>query len=172
MSGAVGRPAKPASLHILHGNPSKKPMRELLDEVLRPKVEIPACPAHLGAEARAEWKRLTPHLKQLGLITQIDRAALAAYCAAWGDFVWAEKRIKELNRADENRERGRIWATPSGYKQISVPLQIRNRSLELLAKFLSDFGMSPAARSRVSVSDSQLGPRGIDKPQEGGWGSF
>jgi len=171
----MGRKALPANVHVLRGNPSKKSSAALLDEQVRPPVAIPPCPAHFSPEAKNEWKRITKHLEPLGLVTQIDRAALAAYCTAWGDYVWAERRIAELNKAgdgDPSGERGRIWDTPSGYKQISVPMQIRNRALELMGKFLAEFGMSPAARSRVTASDPQMALPGLDKPQEGGWAQF
>lgn len=194
MSGSVGRPPTPPNLHLLRGDPSKlgKPkLGQLLDEIIRPPVEIPECPDHLSNEAKAEWARLAPHLERLGLVSQIDRAALAMYCSAWGDYEWAERRIAEMNAsvllpkaagekrrkrvpADPTGERGRIWNTPSGYKQISVLVQIRNRAMEMLAKFLADFGMSPAARSRVTPSapGSQGSLPGFEKPQEEGWGGF
>lgn len=170
--GQRGPKTLPGNVHLLRGNPSKKPLSALLDDFVRPKVEIPFCPGHLDVEARREWKRIAKHLEMLGLISQIDRAALAAYCTAWSDYVWASRRIEQLNEGDETGERGRVWDTPSGYKQISVPLQIRNRAMEQMAKFLAEFGMSPAARSRVTASDPQLGLPGIEKPQEGGWGQF
>lgn len=170
--GQRGPQPLPTNVHMLRGNPSKKPLAALLDEAVRPPVAIPECPKHLDQEARAEWVRIAKHLEPLGLISEIDRAALAAYCTAWADYVWACKRIAELNKGDKSGEKGRIWDTPSGYKQISVPLQIRNRALEQMAKFLSEFGMSPAARSRVTASDPQIPLPGMEKPQEGGWGQF
>lgn len=177
----MGRKAYPVNVHMLRGNPSKKSAASLLDGELRPPVEIPSCPKHLNEEAKREWRRISRHLEALGLISQIDRAALAAYCSTWADYVWAERRIAELNGADSTRstpqgkavdktgERGRIWDTPSGYKQISVPMQIRNRALEMMAKFLAEFGMSPAARSRVTQSDVQMPLPGMAAPAEGGW---
>ena len=168
----MGRKALPANVHVLRGNPSKKPIGALLDEQLRPPVEVPTCPAHLGDEAKREWRRITKHLEPLGLVAQIDRAALAAYCTAWGDYVWAEKRIAEMNAGDATGESGRIGHTPSGYKQISVQLQIRNRAMEQMVKYLAEFGMSPAARSRVTQGDPQGVLPGMAKPEEGGWGTY
>lgn len=170
----MGRKALPANVHVLRGNPSKKSAAALLDEQVRPPVAIPPCPSHFSPEAKAEWKRITKHLELLGLVTEIDRAALAGYCTAWGDYVWAERRIAEINTEakDKTGESGRIWGLATGYKQISVPMQIRNRALELMVKFLGEFGMSPAARSRVTASDPQMTIPGLDKPQEGGWASF
>lgn len=173
--GTVGRPSKPASLHLLANNPSKKPMGALLDETLRVPVDIPELPDFLrfgGAgpdvaiEARAEWERITPHLKSLGLISHIDRAALVAYCLNWGRWVHAERRLIELGDA------GYIESTPSGYKQMGVWLQIASRALASMNTFLQHFGLSPAARARVTPGDGQMPLPGMDKPSEGGWGQF
>lgn len=174
--GSRGRRPLPTNVHQLRGNPSHKPLAQLLDDVVRPEVSVPRAPAHFDDVALAEWRRITPHLRTLGLISQIDRAALTAYCDAWSEYVWACERIKALNDQEPPKERtgerGRVWDTPSGYKQISVPIQIRNRAAEQLAKFLAEFGMSPAARSRVTASDPQIALPGLEKPQEGGWGAY
>ena len=174
--GERGPKQTPPALQLLRGDPRQRGKAALaasLEEQIRPPVAIPACPVHLRDEARAEWDRITPHLQRLGLITEIDLAALAAYCTAWGEYVWAEERIAKHTEQDATGERGRIWDTPSGYKQMSPLVQIRNRALEMMAKFLAEFGMTPAARSRVTRSDPQLGLPGMDqKPGEGGWGTF
>jgi P27 family predicted phage terminase small subunit len=181
--GERGPKPTPPALQLVRGDPrnqGKAKLAALLDETIRPAVEIPEAPKALSKEARAEWERIAPHLVRLGLISQIDRAALAAYCSSWGDYEWAEKRIAELNRAarkagDKTGDTGRIGKTPSGYLQISVQMQIRNRALEFMAKFLAEFGMSPAARTRVTPSDtagSQASLPGMDKPQEDGWAQF
>jgi P27 family predicted phage terminase small subunit len=170
--GERGPKPLPLNVHLLRNNASKKPLGALLDEAIRPDVEIPDCPEHLTGEARAEWERITPYLQRLGLIAQIDRGALTGYCDNWGEYVWACKAINAHNANDPTGERGRVWNTPSGYKQISVVTQIKNRSLEQMAKFLAMFGMSPADRSRVTQSDPQLPLPDMDKPEVGGWGKF
>jgi P27 family predicted phage terminase small subunit len=170
--GARGPLPTPSNVHLLRGNPGKKPLGQLLDDTVRPPVEIPTCPGWLKAEARAEWLRITPHLERLGLVSQLDRAALTAYCVAWGDLVWARKRMAEVNADDATGEKGRIGTTPSGYRQISELQQISNRSLEQVEKFLQHFGMSPAARARVTASDPQMSLQGLEKTTEGGWASY
>jgi P27 family predicted phage terminase small subunit len=170
--GKRGPKPLPGNVHLLRGNPSKKPLASLLDDVVRPDVAVPKCPVRSEA-FRAEWKRISPHLERLGLISELDRAMLVGYCTAWADLEWAEKRIAALNDGDPTGERGRIWDTPSGYKQISVLMQIRNRALEQLKTFSAEFGLSPASRSRVTASDPQLTLPGVeDKPAETGWGAF
>src|SRR5690242_18226422 len=70
--GTRGPRALPANVHILRGNPSKKPLGELFDE-LRPEVEIPDCPSWIWSEAKKEWKRVSAELEKYGLISKLDR---------------------------------------------------------------------------------------------------
>jgi P27 family predicted phage terminase small subunit len=103
-------------------------------------VEIPRCPAHLGAEAKREWKRISVDLAGCGLLTRIDRAALALYCEAWGRWVDAEKALRTY---------GVMVKAPSGFPMQSPYLAIANKAMEQIRALLSEFGMSPSSRTRV-----------------------
>jgi len=138
----------PKNVHLLKGNPSKIPAHQLRD-VVQPTTEIPKPPRHLDKEAVGEWKRITAELYKLGLVSQIDRAALSGYCAAWSEVVQCERKITELNKADPKGEAGLVGYTPNGYQQMSVWVQIRNRAYERMMKFAAEFGMSPSSRSRL-----------------------
>lgn len=166
----MGRRKLPNNVHIIRGNPSKKPLGELLGGV-HPFVEIPNCPAHLEAEAKKEYKRVSVELEKLGLISKIDRAALSAYCAAWAEVVHCEKKITELNNADIKGEAGLVGYTPNGYQQMSVWVQIRNRAYERMGKFMTEFGMSPSSRTKATPSDNQPCLPGLDNQNESksGW---
>ena len=82
MTGSRGPLPKPAALRLLEGNAGKRPLN--LSEGINPRIEVPSVPKHLGQEARKEWKRITPLLAELGLVSGLDRAALALYCQAVG----------------------------------------------------------------------------------------
>lgn len=157
--GQRGPKPLPANVHKLHGNPSKLAKHRLTGTV-EPDVVVPNCPAHLLPDAKKEWNRVTPLLKKLGIISELDRAALAVYCQAYARWVQAEKKLKELG------EKGLIDVTPSGYKQIGVWFQVSNRAVEQMNKALSEFGMSPSSRSRASASPMQGDLFGNDKPDE------
>jgi len=75
----------------LHGNPGKRPLNT---NEPQPELGIPELPTMLNGEALLEWHRITVELLQLGLMTKVDRAALAAYCQAWGRWVEAEEHLK------------------------------------------------------------------------------
>ncbi|MCU7917086.1 MAG: phage terminase small subunit P27 family [Candidatus Thiodiazotropha sp. (ex Epidulcina cf. delphinae)] len=143
--GQRGPKPLPSNVHRMRGNPSKKARSELTDAV-QPEVAIPMAPDHLLPEAKKEWRRISKELKLIGLVTKIDRAALAAYCQAWGRWVEAERKLKELG------DYGLVETTPSGYKQMGVWLQISNRALDQMKSFMAEFGMSPSSRSRVTAS--------------------
>lgn len=144
--GQRGPAPLPANVHLLRGNPSKKSAAELHGGV-SPDVEIPTPPRHLKGEALKEWKRITPELLKLGLVSKIDRAALAMYCAAWGRHVDAENKIRALG------DEALVDETPNGFQVQGVWLNISNKAMEQCHKFLADFGMSPSARSRVTPGD-------------------
>ena len=99
-------------------------------------------PAHLDPIAQAEWNRVTPQLLSLGLISEVDRGPIAAYCQAWSRWVDAEKNVQRF---------GSVIKTPKGYPVQSPYLGIANHAMDQVRKFAIEFGMTPAARSRVIV---------------------
>jgi P27 family predicted phage terminase small subunit len=165
--GSRGPAPLPGVTHLRNGNPSKKAVAELLNG-LRIPIVIPPCPAHLLPAAKKEWKRIGPLLADLGLVAEIDMAALAMYCQAYGRWHDSERKIRELNKSDPNGEAGLVGVTPSGYQQMSVWLQISNRERDQIAKMLAEFGLSPSARARVQPADVQLELPGMEQPKEEG----
>ncbi len=151
-----GRRPKPTHLKVITGNPGKRPLNT---REPKPAVAMPTCPAHLNPSAKAEWKRLAHELHRLGILSNLDRAALAAYCQAYGRWVEAEKKLKETPA---------ILKMPSGYLQQNPWLTIANKQLELLQKFASELGLSPSSRSRVaSVQPFQPKPWEFGRYQNG-----
>lgn len=138
----------PTNLKLLKGNPGKRPPNVAEP---RPDAGLPDLPRHLVGEARKEWKRVTPELIKLGLLSRIDRAALAMYCTEWGRYVNAETQIQRLGELMHDPLAGLVDTSPQGYRMQSVWLQISNKAKEQCLRFLIEFGMSPSARSRVQV---------------------
>jgi P27 family predicted phage terminase small subunit len=139
----AGRRPKPTKQKIAEGNPGK---RKLNSNEPDPCPEIPEMPAHLDAVAREEWERVTPQLLALGLISSIDRNALAAYCQTCSQWVDAEQNIQKF---------GSVIKTPKGYPIQSPYIAIANRAKDQLRQFAIEFGMTPAARSRLSVEQKE-----------------
>lgn len=152
MAGRVGRPSLPSKVHYLHGNPSKKPAADLHDG-FQPDVELPDCPAVLKGEAAKEYQRLGAELERYSLVSKIDRGTLAMIATEWGRYVWAEDKIRQLNKQDPEGERGLVDRSPNNYKVMSVYLQISRGAIALYLKMAAEFGLTPAARSRVKPGE-------------------
>ena len=102
----------------------------------KPDAEVPDCPPELGPVAQKEWQRLSIELNKLRILTQLDRAALAAYCGAYS--LWAE--------ATENIQKfGTMVKSPSGYPIQSPYVSIANRQAEIMLRIASEFGFTPAS---------------------------
>jgi P27 family predicted phage terminase small subunit len=153
-----GPPKKPTKLKLLQGTfrkdraPGNEP---------KPEPAIPPVPEQLSPQAKVEWTRISKELSTLGLLTRIDRAALAAYCEAWSDWLDASQRCRTKAGKDlkviKTGERVKYGADGkvierSGGNFIENPYySIKKRSAELMHKFLTEFGMTPAARSRINA---------------------
>lgn len=103
---------------------------------------LPRCPGHLDAVARKEWRRLANPLFEAGLLTLADRAALAAYAQAYSRWVEAEEQLVRTPK---------LIRAPSGYAQQSPWIGIANKQMELMGRYMSELGLTPAARTRLGT---------------------
>lgn len=141
--GSRGPAPLPTNLHLIKGNPSKLPAARLND-ALRPKVEIPDRPDYLLDDAKAEWDRITPELKKLHIISQIDMVAVAMYCQTYAQWAVAQRKIKE------HGEDSMVELTPNGFKQITAWTSLSLKLHEKMQSMLAEFGMTPSTRTRIS----------------------
>ena len=132
-----GRKPTPTALKVLEGNPGK---RKLNDNEPRPDKKAPSCPKWLEPEAKKEWRRLAKKMEQMGVLTEVDMAAFAGYCQAYARWKEAEEFISQ---------HGSIFQTPSGYVQQVPQVSIAQQNLKIMQSFCSEFGLTPATRSRI-----------------------
>jgi len=88
---------------------------------------------------------LTPRLFKLGLLTEVDAPALAGLCAAWSDFRVTTAVLKK---------KGLTFKTRTGYIAQRPEVGIRNKALQIIRSFGSEFGLTPAARASIEISDA------------------
>lgn len=146
-----GPPKKPTAWRRAEGNRGKRAWNHAEP---KPPEGTPDCPDHLSEEARAEWLRLVDTLVSMGVITIVDRAVLAAYCQAYGRWVEAEQKLKEAPL---------LFKTPSGYVQQSPWLNIANRQMELMGRYMAEIGLTPASRSRIAITTAGNHVEPVDK---------
>lgn len=164
-NGNSGRPAKPAALHLISGNPSKKNAAELQAEVQQGMLaaEAPPMPDWLDPDAQAEWGRVVPDLIKLGLITGLDRQALAQYCEAVSDYRRWTLKIREMNESLCSPDRGDVQTYRTGAKDLSIWRKLRNDAERRADAAGAKFGFSPMARRALRA---QIAPQGELFPNE------
>lgn len=141
-----GRPRKPTALKIIEGNPGKRP---LPTNEPKPKVGGVKCPKVLSPRAKKVWRDRKPELEALGLLTVIDAEAFAIFCQAyalWEESVeWIQKHGAVYMLKDEK-------GNPRCLQQAPY-VSIMNKQALIVKAFCSEFGLTPAARARLSTED-------------------
>ena len=141
--GRRGPPAKPTATKILEGTFRKD--RAAKHEP-KPPAATPSCPAWLNTEAKREWRRIVPLLEALNLMTKPDRAALAGYCQAYSRWRQAERILD-----DEGLTMSFVTKAGDEIFQARPEVAIAQSSSKLMKAFLSEFGLTPASRTRISA---------------------
>jgi P27 family predicted phage terminase small subunit len=103
---------------------------------------VPSPPEALCDEAAVEWKRVVSLLAAAGLVAQLDRAALALYCQAWGDY-WAAKAIVDDEGWTAVGSTGNVIEHPA--------VKAMQRSWAQCLQAAREFGMTPSARASIKM---------------------
>ncbi len=140
-----GRGPPPTPTNILARRGSWRAQRNPSEP--RPEPGRPRCPRWLDAGAKAAWKHLVPQLDRLGVLTPLDRHALARYCQLWSRWRRAEEFLRDQGDTHLVKDAdGRVKGVRA-YPQV----RIANQLAEQLLRLEQQFGMTPSARSRLEV---------------------
>lgn len=158
-----GRKPKPTHLRLVQGDPrqrGRKKLEEKVNREARLPPSLPMPPPELLDEAKVEWGRIVTHLHAAGLLTEIDRGALAACCQAYGRWIQAERILADLQKQDPIFQ-GLMIKTTNG-NMIQNPLVgTANKSMSDYVRFCAEFGMTPSARSRIETPEN---PEKVEDP--------
>lgn len=145
----AGRRPKPTHLKVVSGNPGK---RALNKREPKPQKVIPSCPEHLSTESKVAWGRLVTMLDRMGVLTEADALALERLCDCYAEILDCRRLIERD---------GRTYSSVStGKKEGDEPAVLvkANPAVAMLADadrrfkgYLVEFGLTPAARSKVEV---------------------
>jgi len=109
----------------------------------------PRCPRWLDREAKAAWKHLVPQLDRMGVLTKLDRNALARYCQLWSRWRRAEEFLCDQGDTHLVKDAAGQVKGVRAYPQVRIANQLAEQLLRLEAQF----GMTPSARSRIEVPE-------------------
>ena len=131
----------PTKLKILRGvtrgdrlNP-KEPQIEPAPE------SFDAPPADLKGDtvAIAEWSRVVPILRRVGLVSELERGALIALCQQWSRYAAAQVDLRKKGPTLEG-EHGPI---------LNPSVMVADKSLTHCLKLWQELGLTPSGRSKM-----------------------
>ncbi len=135
----AGRPKKPTHLKLIEGNRGKRAINHLepdpdyLNDLRAPK--------HLPEWAVPIWNDLAPKLRKAKVLTELDSEALCQLCIAIAHY---RQATDELNRDFiRNGEKG---------QSLNQMMVAQSMAFKQANAIMQQFGMTPAARSRVVVN--------------------
>jgi P27 family predicted phage terminase small subunit len=140
-----GQKPVPPQLKLLRGNPGRRPV----SEGLKPEqsADIPQPPPFITGYAADEWWSVATELHRLGVLTKVDVASLAAYCYAYGQ--WRDA-AEVLSTMSSDPARGMVMRTQYGEAVANPLIAIARRAAQDMVRYANEFGLTPAARSRIS----------------------
>lgn len=143
-----GRKPKPTKLRIIEGNREHRPIPK---NEPSPDPSIPTCPSWLRANAKSEWKRICILLHNMGLLTQVDRAALAGYCQSYAKWQEAEEFISKHGMTYQFPKKDETGKIVSMYIAPFPQVSIARSCLEQIRGFCAEFGLTPSSRARMTL---------------------
>lgn len=118
--------------------------------VLAPKA--PAPPRGLSRAAAAEWRRIVPELERAGVLAQVDRGILVAYCTAWAHMMEAEAMLQDAAVVHEGRQG--IVKHPAW--------QVYREANRTLVAAAGQLYLTPVARLRIPLAPGAMSDDGSD----------
>lgn len=134
-----GRKPQPTNLALLKGGrtlkaktprPKKSQVKELSSRV----------PGHLPREAKRFWRYFYDLLNSTKILTILDAKALEMLAREWANYISAQKDLDENGKMLESNAGGKYW-NPSWAQY--------KHSQKQVMTLLSEFGMTPTARTRI-----------------------
>ena len=136
---------KPTVLKIIEGNPGKRPLNK---KEPKPQVSLTPCPAYLKKDkiAYSEWNRISGELYKLGLLTNVDRAALELYCSQYAVYRRALRDIEQKGLITTNIRKG---------DKANPATQIAREAAKMIKAIAVEFGLTPSSRARISLPNEK-----------------
>lgn len=135
----AGRPKIPTQLKIVNGNPGKRaingqePDPEYLNDLTPPD--------YLSVGAKAVWDEIAQKLRTARVLTEVDVPMLHMACESIASY------RRAVRKCEERYTNGGIGEKDSiGYWEM-----IKSMSFKQAMTALQQFGMSPAARTRIAI---------------------
>lgn len=145
----MGRPRKPTVMKVL--NNTAQPCRLNEKEPITEPVTKMKAPSYLNGVAKKAFADLVKLVGADGMnvLAESDKVAMAMLCDQYSIYREARKEVRSegLTFTSEGRAGTQIKARPE--------VAIMNAAWDRVGKMLTEFGCTPASRSKVDELESQ-----------------
>lgn len=142
----AGRRPKPTVLKLVAGNPGKRAINK---KEPKPRRVLPSCPKHLSDDAKVAWGRMCVLLDRMGVLTEADSFALERLCGCYAEVLECMALVKSEGRTYTTESLGGTLVKAHPAVAMLGDADRRFKS------YLVEFGLSPAARSKVHGANSE-----------------
>lgn len=146
----MANPPKPTALKVIEGNRGKRstgkqePDPEYLEDL--------GAPGWLNPSARAVWEEVAPHLAKAKLLTKVDVQLLAMGCVSIAQYRQAvSKCCDDLVKVKRVQDVALDGGASDDPVNVNPWLIVQSMSFKQAMAVFREFGMSPAARTRIAV---------------------
>ena len=147
---------KPTALKKLEGNPGKQRLNDAEPDF---DAIVPDRPLHLDAAAKKYWKELAPIVHRAKLLTEGDQLEFAMLCQTAATLAKATRAMNQKPLVSEDSK---------GIPRVNPHFDLVMKATAKLITLCGEFGLSPAARSRVRVDVKRKSADSVDEAFNGG----
>jgi P27 family predicted phage terminase small subunit len=112
-------------------------------------ADVPEPPPFIVGYAADEWWSTGTQLHRLGLLTNVDIPAFAAYCHAYGQWRMASEALARM-QANDPILNGMLVKTKYGDAAMNPLVSIARKHAGDVIRYASEFGLTPVARARLA----------------------
>ena len=164
----MANPRKPTRKKIIQGTfrTDRAPKNE---PEPTPVGEPPKPPYYLPEAAKELWRKLATELVEKGLLTVVDVPALEICCMNYGLYreLWDTVHCMIEDSFTGKRRRQTLAEYMDGRNSQTMPEYTNmQKAFATFKSYLIEFGLTPAARSRVDLPEKAEEPQ---DPVEGMW---
>lgn len=140
----AGRPRKPTKLKVLEGNRGHRRLDPGLEPTMTPGA--PRMPRGLSASSQRMWRQWIADLDRDGLLATVDEGALESGFRGRDQALMADAEVVKLQKLIASGK-----GEQQDYYKLSIQNAVSKKCWQQFKAMATEFGGSPAARSRLHV---------------------
>lgn len=145
----AGRTPKPSALRLVEGNRGKRGLNKQEPDPAY-LIDLSA-PSWLPAPAAAVWNEIVPHLRAARMLSTVDVPMLEKGCVAIAQYRHATKMLGDSLVLDAEGFDDTGVKVVTKAATLNQWMVAQSMAFKQAMAVLQQFGMSPAARTRIAI---------------------